>query len=102
ISANFFVQPQAAASRNPAEIELVVSETDPMPFPAPVDYDEIDQADDMFPFATGLYGETMCWSPQSDPHVLYSGTTGSGKSIVIQTIIYAALRSEERRVGKDG
>src|SRR5699024_9622457 len=91
ISANFFVQPQAAASRNPAEIELVVSETDPMPFPAPVEYVEIDQAYATLPFATGLYGETMCWSPQSDPHVLYSGLTGSGKSIVIQNIIYAAL-----------
>src|SRR5699024_11745488 len=59
ISANFFVQPQAAASRNPAEIELVVSETDPMPFPAPVDYDVIDHVDDMFLFAAGLNRKTM-------------------------------------------
>lgn len=91
ISANFFVQPQKAESQNPSEIELVVSKTDPMPFPAPLNYDEVDDADDAFPVATGLYGETVWWNPKTDPHVLFSGTTGSGKSIVIQNIIYAAL-----------
>lgn len=91
ISANFFVQPQMAESRNPSEIELVISETDPMPFPALMDYDIVDQADGGFPIATGLYGETIWWNPGTDPHVLFSGTTGSGKSITIQNIIYAGL-----------
>lgn len=91
ISSNYFVQPQPAASMNPSEIELVISKTDPMPFPALVDYDKIDQADGVFPIATGLYGETVSWNPTTDPHLLLSGTTGSGKSIVIQNIIYAAL-----------
>lgn len=91
ISANFFVQPQVSATQDPSKIELVISKSDPMPFPALVDYDVIDQVDDAYPFATGLYGEPVLWRPSTNPHALFSGLTGSGKSIVLQNVIFAAL-----------
>ena len=89
-SANAFVQPQPAASGRPNEIELVVCEEDPMPFPTAPDYHEADRREDL-PFAVDVYGRTVAYDPQESAHLLLAGTTGSGKSGSLQFLIYSAL-----------
>lgn len=85
-SGNAFVQPQASSSGRPNEIEIVVAEDDPMPFPATMDYREIDRRSDL-PFAVDIYGRTVAYDPKDSPHLLYSGVTGGGKAQPVDTWI---------------
>lgn len=89
-SGNAYVQPQDASSGKPNEIEIVICETDPMPFPAPADYELADEREDL-PFAVDVYGRTISYDPRSSPHLLLAGTTGSGKSVAVQLMLYSAL-----------
>ena len=89
-SSNAFVHPQAAASGKPNEVELVVCEEDPMPFPAPMDYEEADRREDL-PFAVDVYGRTVAYSPKQSPHLLVSGTSNGGKSAGLMVMLYSAL-----------
>ncbi|GAA4924833.1 FtsK/SpoIIIE domain-containing protein [Nesterenkonia rhizosphaerae] len=85
-----FVLPQPAASGKPDQIELVVSEQDPMPFPALPDYAAIDSSEAL-PFAVDIYGRVIEYDPSETPHALIAGTSGGGKSVLLQFLMYGAL-----------
>ncbi|MGO1522846.1 MAG: type IV secretory system conjugative DNA transfer family protein [Nesterenkonia sp.] len=89
-SSNAFVHPQAAASGKPNEVELVVCEEDPMPFPAPMSYEDADGREDL-PFAVDVYGRIVAYSPKQSPHLLVSGTSNGGKSAGLMVMLYSAL-----------
>lgn len=74
----------------PSKVRLMVSETNPMPKAAPYDWDRID-ASKGFPFATGIEGEAVEYNPKDDPHLLVVGSSGSGKSVILQTLLYGAI-----------
>jgi hypothetical protein len=74
----------------PSKVRLMVSEANPMPKSAPYDWDRID-ASKGFPFATGIEGESVEYNPKDDPHLLVVGSSGSGKSVILQTLIYGAI-----------
>lgn len=63
-------------------VRMLMSPTDPVPYPAPPDWDYIDEtADDAsIPFATGVDGEPVSIDLREDPHGAIMGTTGSGKA----------------------
>lgn len=67
---------------------------DPMPFPAPFNWAAEDQAvasgKPRLPFATGVDGEPVVFDASESPHVMVAGTTGSGKSVVMQSFGFAA------------
>jgi hypothetical protein len=51
------------------------------------------------PFGVGEHGEVVCWDPMIYPHVLVSGETGSGKTVVLRNFAYgAAKRGWEVRI----
>lgn len=89
-SGNAFVQPQPSTSGKPNEVELVVCEEDPMPFPAPMSYDDADRREDL-PFAVDVYGRIVAYSPKQSPHLLVSGTSNGGKSAGLMVMLYSAL-----------
>lgn len=85
---NQFVQ--IRPDTTPGQVAVLACETDPMPFPAPLDYDQAVELPDP-PFATGIEGAPVCWNPATDPHLLVVGTTGGGKSTFVQTFLYPLL-----------
>lgn len=81
---------QIRPDTTPGQIIVLACETDPMPFPAPLDYNQAVELPDP-PFATGIEGAPVCWNPTTDPHLLVVGTTGGGKSTFVQTFLYPLL-----------
>lgn len=57
---------------------------------APFNFSLVDECDGM-PFATGVDGAPVVFDPRTDPHVLLSGETGAGKSVVAQDLLYGFL-----------
>lgn len=45
------------------------------------------------PFAAGPDGQTVTWSLENRPHMLIDGTTGGGKTVLLRTLIVAALQA---------
>lgn len=86
---NAFIEPSKVPDE-PSKVRLMVSEVNPMPKSAPYDWDRID-ASKGFPFATGIEGEPVEYNPKDDPHLLVVGSSGSGKSVILQTLIYGAI-----------
>lgn len=94
------VQKLRAASRNdfvevrngltPDQFTLLVSEENPMPFPAPFAWDDL-LNDEGILFGTGVDGEHIRYDWREDPHLMVLGGTGSGKSATLQNFITAAL-----------
>lgn len=68
---------------------------DPMPFPALFDWDvmvaESVPGSSRVPFGTGVDGEPVVFDWRANPHVLVAGTTGSGKSVVMQSLMVGAV-----------
>lgn len=81
---------QIKPDTTPSQIEVLACKTDPMPFPAPFNWD-LALTEKHYPFATGVDGAPVCWDPNSDPHLLVVGTTGGGKSTFAQTFLYPLL-----------
>ena len=75
-------------------VQLLVCEEDPMPFPAPIDFEFIDSPESagLIPFATGVEGEPVSWNVAEDVHLLIVGGSGSGKSATLQMLMYPMLR----------
>lgn len=71
-------------------VDLLVSETNPLPTRVPLDFAAVDTADGL-PFATGVEGEPVEFSFLDSPHALIAGLTGAGKSVLAQVILYGAL-----------
>lgn len=67
---------------------------DPMPFPAPFDWDaieaEVNAGSLVVPFATGVDGEPVVFDIKHNPHAMIVGTTGSGKSVAMQSFGFVA------------
>lgn len=74
-------------------VRLLVSETDPMPFPAPIDFEFIDSPNSagLLPFATSVEGEPVSWNISEDPHLLVVGASNSGKTAALQMLLYPML-----------
>lgn len=77
----------------PNSVRLLVCEEDPMPFPAAIDFDFVhsDASAGLIPFATGVEGEPISWNIEEDPHLLCVGASGSGKTAVIQMLLYPMI-----------
>lgn len=85
--AYFDVRPLPA----PNKVLVMAAVDDPLPEHAPFEFDST-EANDAVPFATSPEGTTITFRPTDDPHVLLAGTTGSGKSVLAQGVVYWALR----------
>lgn len=47
---------------------------------------------DVLPFATGERGDDVVWNPKVAPHLLVSGETGAGKTVLIRTLVARAAK----------
>lgn len=62
----------------------------PLPRTAPINWDAIDTSSNL-PFAVDESGSVVGFDPLIDPHLLLVGSSGSGKSVILQSLIYAAI-----------
>lgn len=76
----------------PSQIMVLACEHNPMPQMVPYDFNRRAATGEIV-FATGIDGEPVIWKPRDAGHVLFAGTTGSGKSSGAQAILYGALSS---------
>lgn len=72
-----------------ASVRLLVSKQNPLPTMVPFDF-TIAADIDGFAFATGIEGEPIVFDPTESPHLLVAGTTGAGKSALLQGLLYGA------------
>ena len=81
----------------PDHVRMLVCRENPLPKGVPYDFELVDRLADegCVPFAMGVEGEPVIFDPKESPHALLSGLTGSGKSVLAQTFIYAAAAHEE-------
>lgn len=75
---------------DPKVIRILAAERNPLEKSYAPDWDEIDESDGI-PFATGVDGASMVFSPKKTPHCLVSGLSGGGKSVLVQGLVYGAL-----------
>lgn len=73
-------------------LTLLVADRDPLPERCTPDWSLLDSTRYRIPFGVGDDGLPAFWDVNQTPHLLASGTTGSGKSSVSMTIVAAALR----------
>jgi DNA segregation ATPase FtsK/SpoIIIE, S-DNA-T family len=72
------------------QVQLLVSEVSPMPELAPYDYPAI-EASENIPFATGVEGQPVEFDIRRHIHLMIVGGSGSGKSVILQSLITGAL-----------
>jgi hypothetical protein len=75
----------------PGTLRLLAAEEDPLPAFVPFDFSAAPSWEEGLPFATGVEGEAVRFSPLESPHLLLAGTTGSGKSSAAQALLWAAV-----------
>lgn len=85
-----YTRPTAAP---PGRYAILAADTSPLPDRVGLDGRLAAPGDLRLPFAIRDDGTTVLFDPASDPHLLASGTTGSGKSSVSVTLIVQALRA---------
>lgn len=69
-------------------IQVLCCPVDPMPFPAPFDYETArSSARGVWPFGVSVDGTPMCWRVADASHILVAGGTGTGKSVTVQTLL---------------
>jgi S-DNA-T family DNA segregation ATPase FtsK/SpoIIIE len=90
-TANAYVEVRPHPNNNPSEIQLYVAKESPMPRMINFDFDFADTSDRGLPFGTGIEGRPMCLNLREIPHLLLAGTSGGGKSVTAQGIMYGAL-----------
>lgn len=71
-------------------IQILAAEVSPMPEHAPYDYPAIDAAKGI-PFATGVEGEPVEFNLKDHIHLMVVGGSGSGKSVILQSLIVGAF-----------
>lgn len=86
---NEFIEVRGS-EHGPSHMVLLVSRTFPLPFPAPVNFDLIDQTRQIL-FATGVDGEPIEMDFLESAFALVAGTQGSGKSVTAQCLLYASV-----------
>lgn len=79
--------------QNADELVLLVCESTPLPDRAPVDWSLASPEASVLPFGVLDDGALAVFDPSQSPHLLASGTTGSGKSSVSVTLVGMALLS---------
>jgi S-DNA-T family DNA segregation ATPase FtsK/SpoIIIE len=82
------VRPSADGANS---VRLYVCEDSPLPSMAAVDWAVAYEAVGKLPFATGVEGEPVMFDPTIDPHILVAGTSGGGKSVALQLLLYSAV-----------
>ena len=90
-TANAYVEVRPHPNHNPADIQLYVAKESPMPSLIEYDFDFCDTTDRGIPFATGIEGRPICLDLRAIPHLLLAGSSGSGKSVSAQGIMYGAI-----------
>ena len=86
---NVFVEIRTV--RNDAgSITVLACAENPMPDRCAYDFDYADTVP-VLPFATGVEGEPICFDMADSPHLLVAGTTGGGKSVTAQALLYGAI-----------
>ena len=75
---------------DPSEFGLVVSKRDPMPTSVGYDFDR-PVVDECLNFAVSVEGSSVFYDPSDSPHIMFIGTTGSGKTATAQNIAYGAI-----------
>lgn len=84
-------RPLVNDTADPSMFSLLVCEGSPLPDKASLDLHLVKPGDSRLPFAVKDDGSIAWFDPASDPHLLASGTTGSGKSSVSVSLVLAAL-----------
>ena len=74
-------------------VRLLVSKEHPLPSSAAVNWDAVDASKGPLYFATGIEGEPVGFDPKSSPHILVAGSSGGGKSVALQVLLYPAAVS---------
>lgn len=74
----------------PRRMELMYSDRNPVPFPAPIDVEAM-RAADGYAFGVGVDGLPRAFVPKRDVHLMMVGMSGTGKSVDFQQLITAAL-----------
>jgi hypothetical protein len=87
-----FAYTKPVPSDAPNHIALLLCDHDPLPGFVKPDWSLLEDGGRRMPFGVLDDGRIAVWNPKDTPHMLASGTTGSGKSSVSMTIVAAALR----------
>ena len=90
-TANAYIEVRPHPNHNPADIQLYVAKESPMPSMIEYDFDFCDTTDRGIPFATSIEGRPICLDLRAVPHLLLAGSSGSGKSVSAQGIMYGAI-----------
>lgn len=79
-----------ATMESPTQMEVTFSKKDPVPFPAPVDYEAMRETKG-YAFGVGYDGLPRAFVPKRDVHMMMVGMSGTGKSVTIQMVMASAL-----------
>ena len=75
-------------------VRLLACRSNPLPEIIAFDFDEMDSvAAEGVPFGVDVEGQPVVFDPRLDPHLLVVGGTGSGKSSLLQGLLYGFLGS---------
>lgn len=91
-SSNGWVDPQAVPGK-PNQFVLRVAETDPMPVSIAHEWEKITTYPGLA-IGVDLEGATVGLNPKKDPHLLFSGMSGAGKSVSLQTMVASGVLHE--------
>lgn len=81
----------------PSAFRLYAAKTNPVPFPAPFQFDLATRtalAADKLMFATNVEGEPVFVDLMDSAHVLVAGTSGSGKSVLAQALLWSGASGQ--------
>lgn len=89
---------QVVAQPNPSLVQVLASPTNPIPTSVAYDFALTDRLvaagcgeHVRAPWGVGVDGGPVMWDTKDTPHVLAAGMTGAGKSVTLQTVIYATI-----------
>ncbi|WP_375000205.1 hypothetical protein [Aeromicrobium sp. CTD01-1L150] len=91
---NAYVEVRRHSSGRSDRINVMVSETNPMPELAPFDFDAAETGDHRIPLGVGVAGEPVAYDNKTDPMLFVFGMPGSGKSESLKALTYGALRRD--------
>lgn len=88
-SANAWVDPVPVGG-NPAQFVLRTCHQDPMPRAVPHNWEKMAATSGMT-FGVDLEGSPVTLDPARDPHLLFSGMSGAGKTVSLQSMVASAI-----------
>lgn len=78
---------------DPSKFLLTVARNDPMPRRVSYDFDNPVDDKGRFNFGVRVDGSSVWYDPIAAPHIMFMGTSGSGKSATGQSFAYSAIAS---------